>query len=331
MNCPQCGSPLSSLSSSCSSCGAAGGAGATGFVRPGLISLIAVLQFGGAGMLLFVAAAYIVLDATGDAPPAALILAALCGAGGAFQLACGIGLWRLRSWGRTLALVSSWVGLIGFPVGTAVSALMLYYLYRPGIKLMFSGRAFGSLTPEEREQVAAVSGSSRTVVIAIVALLVLCVVAVLGIIAAIAVPSLIRAKVAANETSAVMSLQAVHGAQLVYSAACGGGYYAPSLARLGIPPDGGSTFVLPDLAVDPARKGGYTFVLTPGPAVAEAPASCNGVAAGALVRSYFISAAPTDVPGGKFFGVNQDGTIYESASAMPVTQSGAPSGGVPLR
>jgi hypothetical protein len=300
-------------------------------VRPGLISLIAVLQFGGAGMLLLAAAAYIVLDVTGDAPAAALIVAAVCGAGGAFQLACGLGLWRLRPWGRTLALVSSWVGLIAFPVGTVVSALLLYYLYRPGIKLMFSGRAVGSLTPEERAQVAAVSGSSRTIVIVIVALLVLGVVAVVGIIAAIAVPSLIRAKVTANETSAVGSLRAVVGAQALYAAVCGGGYYAPSLARLGIPPDGGSTFVLPDLAVDPARRSGYTFVLTPGEAVAGAPASCNGEAAGAVVSSYFVSAAPTDAPGGKFFAVNQDGTIYESASAMPVTQRGAPSGGVPLR
>jgi hypothetical protein len=338
MNCARCGSPLSSLSSTCPSCGAAVGGGppalsATGFVRPALITLVAVLQFIGAGVSLLAAAAYFAVAALGDTPGVVLIGAAMLGASGAVQLACAIGLWRLRPWGRTIALVLSWIGLLAVPIGTIVSALLLYYLFRPGIRLIFSGRAPGTLTAEERGDVAAVSGRSTVLIVVVVVLLVLCLVAVLGIIAAIAVPGLMRARVAANEAAAVATLRTIVIGQTAYAGTCGGGYFAPSLARLGVGPaeGGGSPFVPPDLGADPVRKNGYIFLLTPGPSEADAPASCNGEAAGRLVRTYFVGAEPAEAAGGKFFGVTADGTIYESPSALPVTLSGAPQGGVPVR
>ena len=54
----------------------------------------------------------------------------------------------------------------------------------------------------------------------------LIVVAVIGIIAAIAVPGLLRARIAGNEASAIASLRVVNSAQQAYMATCGNGFYA---------------------------------------------------------------------------------------------------------
>ena len=69
----------------------------------------------------------------------------------------------------------------------------------------------------------------------------LIVVAIIGIIAAIAVPGLLRARMAGNEASAIGSLRAVNSAQSSYSASCASGNYAPSLTVLATPPVAGQT------------------------------------------------------------------------------------------
>ena len=50
----------------------------------------------------------------------------------------------------------------------------------------------------------------------------LIVVAIIGIIAAIAIPGLLRARMAGNEASAIGSLRAINSAQATYSSSCGG-------------------------------------------------------------------------------------------------------------
>ena len=161
----------------------------------------------------------------------------------------------------------------------------------------------------------------------------LIVVAIIGIIAAIAVPGLLRARMSGNEASAIGSLRAVNSAQSTYAASCAAGFYAPSLVSLGTPPTvgGGDGFIGTDLATDPSVKSSYTMTLTPGVAAAGAPASCNGVAAGATASTYFISGSPTAGGGVRFFGTNQGATIYQSTAAVPVTQNGAPAGAVPIQ
>ena len=133
----------------------------------------------------------------------------------------------------------------------------------------------------------------------------LIVVAIIGIIAAIAVPGLLRARMAGNEVSAIGSVRAVSSAQAIYAASCGGGFYAPSLANLATPPTigGGDGFIGPDLGTDPSFKSGYSVALTAGAAAAGAPASCNGLAAGAVVSTYFVGAGPTTGGGSRFFGL----------------------------
>ena len=161
----------------------------------------------------------------------------------------------------------------------------------------------------------------------------LIVVAIIGIIAAIAVPGLLRARMSGNEASAIGSLRAVNSAMSTYAASCGSGFYAPTLVNLAAPPAAGTDgFIGTDLATDPSIKSSYTIAVTGGAAAAGAPASCNGLAAGAVVSTYFVGGTPTVGGGVRNFGSNQGGTIYFiSGAAVPVTQQGAPAGSNPIQ
>jgi len=90
----------------------------------------------------------------------------------------------------------------------------------------------------------------------------LIVVAIILIIAAIAIPNLLRSKMAANEASAVGSIRTVNTAQVTYSSTYGTGY-AATLATLGgltSPCTALSTNAcLIDPVLSSGTKSGYTF------------------------------------------------------------------------
>ena len=161
----------------------------------------------------------------------------------------------------------------------------------------------------------------------------LMVVAIIGIITAIAAPGLMRARMSANEASAMNSLRAINAAQATFAASCGNGFYAPSLALLATPPTvgGGDGFIGTDLAADPSMKSSYSVALTPGAPAEGAPPSCNGVAAGGVVTTYFVGASPASGGGVRHFGTNQGGTIYQSTGPVVATQNGAPAGSTPIQ
>jgi type IV pilus assembly protein PilA len=90
----------------------------------------------------------------------------------------------------------------------------------------------------------------------------LIVVAIILIIAAIAIPNLLRSKMAANEASAVGSVRTVNTAQVTYSSTYGIGYAAslPSLGGLVSPCTATSTNAcLIDPVLSSGTKSGYTF------------------------------------------------------------------------
>ena len=123
----------------------------------------------------------------------------------------------------------------------------------------------------------------------------LIVVAVILIVAAIAVPNLLRSRMAANEASAVASLRSINTSQVVYQNSFGPGY-APTLPD---PSDGGvpanclpGTPAVPTSSclIDPVlasgTKTGYNFTYAP-------------VLVGGYVSNYAVSSDPIGATGGQ--------------------------------
>jgi prepilin-type N-terminal cleavage/methylation domain-containing protein len=156
---------------------------------------------------------------------------------------------------------------------------------------------------------------------------------VIGILSAMALPTLIMAKQAAEASSAIGSLRTINSSQLGFSASCGNGYYSPDFMTLGIiPPASNSPFISPDLSyANSPVKSGYTFQMM-GTAAPTAPATCNGLAAGNASKSYKVGADPGVPSNFRFFASNSGETIYENNAtfyaAMP--EVGAPPVGQPI-
>ena len=167
----------------------------------------------------------------------------------------------------------------------------------------------------------------------------LIVVALIGIIAAIAIPGLLRARMAADEASAVSSLRATLSAEHAYMSSCGGGFYANSLTILGDPAPSGAAFISPDLSGSVSVvKSGYRVTLEEGSdAQAATRDGCNpsGTAPN-LFSSYYATASPTSPgsSGSRWFFTNSLGTIYEAhtnAFTGITVGNAAPGAGAPLQ
>jgi prepilin-type N-terminal cleavage/methylation domain-containing protein len=107
----------------------------------------------------------------------------------------------------------------------------------------------------------------------------LIVVAIILIIAAIAIPSLIRSRIAANQASAIESLRVLGTSEVTYAAIYGNGYSA-TLAAMGSPPAGAvasaaAAGLIDDLLVA-GTKSGYTFTYSP--TLLDATGRYNGYA-----------------------------------------------------
>ena len=61
---------------------------------------------------------------------------------------------------------------------------------------------------------------------------------------------------------------------------------------------------------------------------ADAPPTCNGLAAGAAMQGYFATATPSPGGGSKAFGTNTNHTIYWATQMAPLamTDDTAPAG-----
>jgi prepilin-type N-terminal cleavage/methylation domain-containing protein len=112
----------------------------------------------------------------------------------------------------------------------------------------------------------------------------LIVVAIILIIAAIAIPNLLRARMAANESSAVGSMRTINTAEVTYNSTYPTTGYAANILSLGGPPLAGCTpavasACLIDNVLASGVKSGYTFV-------------ANSVAGGPPTISYIASGVP---------------------------------------
>ena len=167
----------------------------------------------------------------------------------------------------------------------------------------------------------------------------LIVVAIIGIIAAIAVPGLLRARIAGNEASAIGSLRAVNSANLNWMTNCAGGRgYAASLAALGVPPSsGGQPFISPDLsATGTITKSGYDITYGAFGLQQGGLTTCSTVTA--VSQGYDVLASPStaNVTGVRTFGTNEGAALYEdpdgsAAVAFAVFPSRAPTNGTAIQ
>jgi type IV pilus assembly protein PilA len=143
------------------------------------------------------------------------------------------------------------------------------------------------------------------------------------IIAAIAIPNLLRARMAANEASAVGSLRVVETAVVSYSSHYENGFPS-SLEVLGGTPGGEATCNHAGLLDGPlasGRKSGYIFTYTPvfpgnGAAPVISPkAAANGCTSGGA-SGFTVTADPMQrgTTGARSFFVDQTGVIRFSAN-----------------
>ncbi len=94
----------------------------------------------------------------------------------------------------------------------------------------------------------------------------LIVVAIILIVAAIAIPNLLKSRMAANQASAVQALRVLNTAEVSYSTTYGA-TYSTTLAQLGPPPTGtppsSATADMIDAVLAGGVKSGYSFLYTP--------------------------------------------------------------------
>jgi type IV pilus assembly protein PilA len=142
----------------------------------------------------------------------------------------------------------------------------------------------------------------------------LIVVAIILIIAAIAIPNLIRARIAANESSAASSVRRIATAEVAYNSAYPTVGYSPDLASLGGPSNGcnpsSTTACILDSIVSSGSKSGYQL----------AAVGFNG---GAGPNNTFVAgSAPLtfNVTGFRNFCIVSDGVLRD----QPGTSGGVP-------
>jgi type IV pilus assembly protein PilA len=139
----------------------------------------------------------------------------------------------------------------------------------------------------------------------------LIVVAIILIIAAIAIPNLMRSKMAANEASAVASVRTLNTASATYSSTYGIGFPA---ALGNLKPAAAATAAAADLidnVLATGTKSGYVFTLT------------GAAAVGGIVQAYTATSNPSkqDVTGIRYFFSDQSAVIRQAIGGAATAAS----------
>jgi type IV pilus assembly protein PilA len=139
----------------------------------------------------------------------------------------------------------------------------------------------------------------------------LIVVAIILIIAAIAIPNLMRSKMAANEASAVASVRTINTASVTYSSTYGIGF-PTGLDKL--KPAAAATAAAADLidnVLSTGTKSGYTFALV------------GAAAVGGVVQAYSVNSNPSkqDVTGIRYFFSDQSSVIRQAIGGAATAAS----------
>ena len=142
------------------------------------------------------------------------------------------------------------------------------------------------------------------------------VVSIISIIAAVAIPSLVTARIAANEASAIQGLRAVSSAEVAFSAT-----HNQQYTNL-------SSLVADEYLDSRFSSAGYIngYTYTPG-----ADASITGApTSGALPSNFGVLAEPKSGAGRFTYGVAPDHVIRFEGVAAPATYPAGSSAGTPI-
>jgi prepilin-type N-terminal cleavage/methylation domain-containing protein len=156
----------------------------------------------------------------------------------------------------------------------------------------------------------------------------LIVVAIIGIIAAIAIPSLLRARVSANESATIGDIRTVISGEAAYQSANGGWYDEmscmndPSNGCIPAYPSNGPTFLDSNIA-SLGSKSGYDRSFAEG----DAPGTINtNISSTSSLAGYGYAAQPVTQgqTGVRGFGGDSSGVLcFTSDGALPTITNGA--------
>jgi prepilin-type N-terminal cleavage/methylation domain-containing protein len=149
----------------------------------------------------------------------------------------------------------------------------------------------------------------------------LIVVAIIGIIAAIAIPSLLRARISANESATVGDVRTVISAQAAYQSA-NSGFYG-NLSCLNLPATCmtgyvGPTFLDQQVSTTGVSKSGYTRSINYGAAPANPPNATSQ-----STYCYFASPMTPAQTGVRSFGGDSSGVVGQSTGTATCCATGA--------
>jgi hypothetical protein len=238
------------------------------FARPRAITALAALDLATAALLLVMVLGGAVSFFGGKDAAVDLGLA-----GGAALLAfalvvAGVGLLRLRRFGRTFHIALAAVALPLIPFGTLVGALLLAWFLRPGAKALFSEVDPKTLPPREQEAARQAAGSTGLLAMGTAA----AAVPPIGICAAVVFVMMSSSgspKQARDEPSALAEVRAVAAAERAFADLDDGRYAAieclaaPAGCLPGFPPT--ATAFLPERLVGAGPRHGYRFAFHPAP------------------------------------------------------------------
>jgi type II secretory pathway pseudopilin PulG len=188
-----------------------------------------------------------------------------------------------------MAIGSLISGIFSFFFPAAITAIVLGHVARSNIR-----KSAGRLT-----------GDGMALAGLILGYLGLAFIPVILILAAIAIPNLLRARIAANESSAVSSIRSITSTEARYAASHRDAGYTCSLSDLREDID--------DRLVD-GEKDGYLFELR----------GCAGGAPGMLITKYHVVASPVtpNQTGMRVFCSDETATIKTSSSVETCSENG---------
>ena len=141
----------------------------------------------------------------------------------------------------------------------------------------------------------------------------LIVVAIILIIAAIAIPNLLRARMSANEASAVGSVRSINTAEISYNAAYSNLGFTTTLANLGGPAGavctpGTASGCFIDSSLSTGTKSGYVFTTAIG----------SSAVVGGVTPSYSVTATPItpNQTGTRYFCSFEDAVVRSSTGVL---------------